>query len=82
MRLNQPRSGVLTRLLQLVATLSLLSVTTACTTLTGGTEHARYIDSSCTAFQNITYSVHDTDQTVAQIRGHNAAYDSLCKGRE
>ena len=38
------------------------------------------IDTSCTAFQPITYSAAgDTEQTKAQIRGHNAAWQRLCK---
>jgi hypothetical protein len=37
------------------------------------------IDTSCMAFQPITYSAAgDTEQTKAQIRGHNAAYRKLC----
>lgn len=38
------------------------------------------VDTSCTAFQTITYSAAgDTEQTKAQIRGHNAAWQRLCK---
>jgi outer membrane murein-binding lipoprotein Lpp len=37
------------------------------------------IDTSCTAFQPITYSAsQDSEPTKAQIRGHNAAYGKLC----
>lgn len=55
---------------------------TGCLTLTGGT-NSRIVDTSCTAFSPITYStIGDSGATIAQIRGHNAAYDSLCKGRD
>ena len=38
------------------------------------------VDTSCTAFQPITYSAsQDSEQTKAQIRGHNAAYGKLCR---
>lgn len=37
------------------------------------------VDTSCTAFQPITYSAAgDTEATKAQIRGHNAAWSKLC----
>lgn len=37
------------------------------------------IDTSCTAFTTITYSAaQDSEQTKAQIRGHNAAFRKLC----
>lgn len=35
---------------------------------------------ACQAFRPITYSASkDTPETVEQIRGHNAAYKSLCQ---
>jgi hypothetical protein len=38
------------------------------------------VDTSCTAFQPITYSAsQDSEATKAQIRGHNAAWNRLCK---
>lgn len=40
----------------------------------------RVVDTSCTAFQPITYSAAgDSEPTKAQIRGHNAAWQRLCK---
>lgn len=36
------------------------------------------IDTSCGAFGPITWSRSDTVETVHQVRGHNAAYRSLC----
>ena len=48
---------------------------TACgPTLTGGT------DAACIALAPITFSSADTDETVAQVRGHNAAWRTLCDG--
>lgn len=37
------------------------------------------IDTSCLAFEPIRYSMKDTTETRAAIRGHNAAWDALCK---
>jgi len=38
------------------------------------------VDTSCAAFQPITYSAsQDSEPTKAQIRGHNAAWQRLCK---
>ena len=37
------------------------------------------VDTSCAAFQPITYSAsQDSEATKAQIRGHNAAWKKLC----
>ncbi len=37
------------------------------------------VDTSCTAFQPITYSAAaDTAETVTQVRQHNAAWQALC----
>lgn len=42
---------------------------------------ATVVDTSCTAFQPISYSAsQDSEATKAQIRGHNAAWAKLCKG--
>lgn len=38
------------------------------------------VDTACSAFQPISYSASgDTEETKAQVRGHNAAWDRLCK---
>ena len=48
---------------------------TACgPTLTGGT------DAACIALAPITFSAFDTDETVAQVRTHNAAWRAICDG--
>lgn len=37
------------------------------------------VDTSCTAFQIISYSAsQDSEATKAQIRGHNAAFRRIC----
>lgn len=41
---------------------------------------ARTVDTACTAFTPITYSpTTDSPETVTQVRGHNAAWISICK---
>lgn len=49
----------------------------ACATLGRGTE-VHYVDTSCQAFTALTYSSHDTPDTVTEIRTHNRVYDRLC----
>jgi hypothetical protein len=39
------------------------------------------VDTACQAFEPIRYSKTDSAETVRQIRGHNAAWDALCKGK-
>lgn len=39
-------------------------------------------DTSCTAFQPITFSAkQDSQETIRQVRGHNAAWDKICGGK-
>lgn len=38
----------------------------------------RVSDTACQAYTAISWSVRDTDQTILQIRQHNAVYDDLC----
>lgn len=38
----------------------------------------RYIDTSCAALRPITWSGRDTDQTIREVRAHNAAIVALC----
>ena len=47
--------------------------------LLAGCAATSVVDTSCTAFQPITYSAsQDSETTKAQIRGHNAAWKKLC----
>lgn len=41
-------------------------------------ETPRVIDTACQAFAPIEWSTRDTDQTIIQVREHNAVYDDLC----
>lgn len=34
---------------------------------------------ACTTFAPISWSTRDTDETVRQVKGHNAAYAETCK---
>jgi hypothetical protein len=47
----------------------------ACTTTMdlGGTKTA------CLSFEPITWSQKDTDETVRQVKAHNAVWKALCK---
>ena len=38
----------------------------------------RIVDTACQAYAPIEWSVNDTDQTIIQIRQHNAVYDGFC----
>lgn len=33
---------------------------------------------ACKSFRAITWDPKDTDQTIVQVKQHNAAYDALC----
>jgi hypothetical protein len=59
-----------------LAPLALLPLLAACKTTTP----TSVTDTSCLAFEPIRASRTDTDETRQQIRGHNAAWDALCKG--
>lgn len=72
---NRKPASILPTLL--VLTLSTWTLA-GCQTLTPAIS-TRYIDTSCEAFKAISYSrLHDTPATIAEIRGHNAAYDVIC----
>lgn len=60
----------LKRLVPLAALLLTACQTTTPTSVT---------DTACLAFEPIRYSRKDTEETKRQIRGHNAAWDVLCK---
>lgn len=48
--------------------------------LLAGCPQPQPLDTSCTAFQTMTYSAaKDSEETKAQIRGHNAAWIKLCR---
>lgn len=65
------------RRLTLLALTPMLLPMAGCATLGRETE-THWLDTSCQAFRPITYSSHDTAETVAEIRAHNRVYDRLC----
>jgi hypothetical protein len=75
-----PHSGHASTLRTLLGLTLMILPLAACQTLGKGIS-TRYLDTSCSAFEPITYSSLDTPETVAQIRGHNAAWDSLCPAK-
>lgn len=38
------------------------------------------IQTTCALWQPITWSVHDTDQTIIGVKVNNAQRDAFCKG--
>jgi outer membrane biogenesis lipoprotein LolB len=58
---------------KLVLPAALLMLTGCQTTTPSGA-----IDTSCLAFEPVTYSRRDTPQTVREIRQHNAAFAAIC----
>ena len=70
----QKRLMIWRRIVTVFALLMLLAVM-----LSGcATTSTSVIDTSCEAFGPISHSSKDTDATVDQIIGHNAAWDALC----
>ena len=69
------------RALKKVLLLAALPLLAACQTTapTSGIE-TRMVDTSCAAFEPIRASRTDTQETRAQVRAHNAAWDAICKG--
>lgn len=39
-------------------------------------------DVACSSFEPIRWSVQDTDQTIAQVKEHNAAWRALCEEKQ
>lgn len=72
-------SGELAKLLialsALVALVSLSSLLTGCQTMTPTV----VTDTSCDAYEPITWSSKDTPETIHQVREHNKVYDELCQ---
>lgn len=69
------------RALRKLLPLAVLLLLVACqtTTPTAGIE-TRVVDTSCVVFEPIRYSRRDTEGTQDQVKAHNAAWDSICKG--
>lgn len=62
-------------LIRLVTMTMVLGAISACTT-TASVQTSRV---ACEAFRPITWSRTDTEETVAEVKGHNAAYMALCR---
>lgn len=63
-------------LLAVLVIMTAISLTGCRTTSTAETIEA---DWYCHAFQPITWSKSDTDQTIQQISAHNSVWDALCE---
>lgn len=62
--------------------LTLMSaILTGCVTTSTPTVGTKLSTTSaiCNTFPAITYSSKDTDLTIRQVRGHNAAVEAVCK---
>lgn len=69
--------------------LSSLTLTACVTTQTTDTAKVVVVDTSCKAFKKISFDCEpdttghcakgDTDQTVKEVRQHNAAWSKLCE---
>jgi hypothetical protein len=55
-----------------------MTMLAGCMTATGTNEISGRASVSCQAFEPIEWSSHDTPQTIAAVKEHNAAYKSLC----
>lgn len=59
----------------------MLAILTGCgttSTRTGATS-STVTEAYCQGNKAITYSRKDTDETIRQVRQHNAAYNAVCK---
>lgn len=58
-----------------VLVLTPLLMAGSCTTMTASVETSRV---ACQAFEPITWSTRDTDETIRGVKAHNAVYQELC----
>ena len=56
----------------------LIAMLTAVTILTGCASAPLGTDPACTVFEPICASRADTEETIRQILGHNAAFEAMC----
>lgn len=69
------------RMMLALASVTASGLLAGCATLTtafGATEAIDTKEVACAAFKPITWSTRDTDETIAEVREHNAAYAELC----
>jgi hypothetical protein len=73
-----------------VPSLMLICILNGCTTTTGSSATDTPVgladagSLACGAFQPITWSTRDTDQTIRQVKAHNASFVAVCspKGKK
>ena len=58
-----------------VLPLTLLLILQGCATTTGSAVADAV---ACSAFHPIRWSANDTDETIRQVKGHNAAWQAVC----
>lgn len=78
LKISKKKGAASRPLMRLALALTAIPILAGCQTLTGAT-NLRVVDTSCQAFRPITYSSRDTAETQREVRGHNAAWDALCK---
>lgn len=71
------RKNTSPRLVRLALPLMLLGLT-SCVHTTHSSDPSHVLDVACQAFQPITWSKQDTDDTLRQVKAHNAVYLTLC----
>lgn len=62
--------------------LTLLLILPGCATTTGSVATDALAGSPCSAFEPIRWSTKDTDETIRQVKGHNAAWKAVCQTRK
>lgn len=66
------------KLMPLALLLTLATPLAGCATTMGFSVPIKFVDTSCKAFKPISWSKKDTDQTIREVKSHNAAYKALC----
>ncbi len=64
----------------LALSVTLPAILGACAATTDSGETSAPASVACAAFRPITWSARDTDQTIAEVKSHNAAYVAICEG--
>lgn len=64
--------------MRLALMLTLLMPVAGCSTMMGFSVPTRFIDTSCQAFKPISWSKHDTAETIREVKSHNAAFVKIC----
>lgn len=51
------------------------------TAMAGCCTQTATVETACSAFRPISWSVDDTPETIAEIKAHNARHKAYCEGR-